>query len=129
MQRGVSMGLTLINQNVSKSHIGCDEIFSVQLTLAAAPSLLEKPCDIILAVNTSDGMGGEALGEIKEMAGRLIRLVAVQTHGGQADHIGAGNRMGPVSYTHLDVYKRQALFNHVCRPGADRGQSGQGAGG
>lgn len=99
MQRGVFMGLTLINQNVSKSHIGCDEIFSVQLTLAAAPSLLEKPCDIILAVNTSDGMGGEALGEIKEMAGRLIRLVAAQTHGGQADHIGAGNRMGLISFS------------------------------
>lgn len=93
------MGLTLINQNVSKSYIGCDEIFSVQLTLAAAPSLLEKPCDIILAVNTSDGMGGEALGEVKEMAGRLICLVAAQTHGGRADHIGAGNRMGLISFS------------------------------
>ena len=26
---------------------------------------------------------------------------------------GAGHRLGPVSYTHLDVYKRQVLFNMI----------------
>ena len=54
----------------------------------------------------------------------LHTLAAVARHGSMAE---AARRLGPVSYTHLDVYKRQGLVHaeksrRAISP-ADRGQN------
>ena len=60
------------------------------------------------------------LGDITKVDGGKIPPVYIITFGSPCQNLSLiGNRSGPVSYTHLDVYKRQVLLI------ADRGNIGQ----
>lgn len=93
-----SMGITNSNKTVSETRVSCGGSFHLQLSLAAAPDILTNPTDIVLILDRSGSMQGDALAELKEGAKAFIDIIADATGGGQTGQIGGGSRIGIVSF-------------------------------
>ncbi len=91
------MGITLANKTVNVNHIECGGSVEVTLALTASPDLVSNPTDIVLILDRSGSMAGEALENMKSGADKFIDIIAAATGGGPGQ-IGSGSRIGIVSF-------------------------------
>lgn len=92
------MGVTSSNKTISTDRIDCGGTLRVKLALTAAPDILSNPTDIVLALDRSGSMSGAPLESMKEGAKTFIDILAESTGGGGSGEIGAGSRIGVVSF-------------------------------
>lgn len=92
------MGLLSANKELSVSRIDCGDSFDVTLSLRAAPDITEHPADIVLVLDRSRSMLGSALAALKQGANTFIDIIAEATGGAPDGQIGAGSRIGIVSF-------------------------------
>lgn len=107
------MGLLSANKELSASRIECGGTFDVTLSLRAAPDISEHPADIVLVLDRSRSMLGSALEALKEGANTFIDIIAEATGGAAEGQIGAGSRIGIVSFASTAT-KDTALITSVA---------------
>lgn len=76
----------------------CDGSLRVTLALTAAPDLVSNPTDIVLLLDRSSSMSGVPLASMKDGAKSFIDILAEATGGAPDGQIGAGSRIGIVSF-------------------------------
>lgn len=91
------MGITNSNKQLSTTRIDCRDSFQVKLSLTAAPEIVEHPTDIVLILDRSGSMAGDALANLKIGANSFIDIIADAT-GGTGGQIGSGSRIAVVSF-------------------------------
>lgn len=115
------MGIISSNKTLSTDTISCGESFNVRLSLTSAPDILSYPADIVLVLDRSGSMEGEALAELKLGANAFIDTIYEAT-GGENGHLGAGSRIAVVSFSTIasedtrlttDVAELKAAVNNL----------------
>lgn len=91
------MGIINSSKTINQTTIACYGTLQVQLALTAAPDIITNPTDIVLALDRSGSMRGNALASLKTAVGQFIDIIAEATDGGP-DTIGSGSRIGIVSF-------------------------------
>ena len=91
------MGVNLSNKTVNTKSILCDGTAEVTLSLTASPDIVSNPTDIVLTLDRSGSMAGEAISELKKGAKAFVDILSEAT-GGAPDEIGSGSRIGIVSF-------------------------------
>lgn len=91
------MGLDYVNKTVDKSNILCGGTVEVTLSLTASPNITENPTDIVLVLDRSGSMAGEALANLKKGANAFIEIIAKATGG--TSQIENGSHIGIVSFS------------------------------
>lgn len=92
------MGITNSNKTVNVDTIPCGGSLNVRLTLTAEPDILTNPADVVLVLDRSQSMAGSPLAALKEGADTFIDILAEATGGAPQGQIGAGSRIGVVSF-------------------------------
>lgn len=90
------MGITLANKFIDKNVINCDGTFQVTLALAASPDINSNPTDILLVLDRSGSMAGDAMANLKLGAKGFVDIIANATGG--TSTIEGGSRIGIVSF-------------------------------
>ena len=103
------MGITNSNKGLSAARIDCGGSFQVRLSLTAAPDIVENPTDIVLILDRSGSMAGSALANLKDGAKAFIDIISDATGGAQSGQIGAGSRIGIVSFAGTAVKDTQLI--------------------
>lgn len=93
------MGVTNSNKTINTDRIACDGALRVTLALTAAPDIVSNPTDIVLILDRSGSMAGAPLAALKLGAKTFIDLIDSATDGSGDGQIGAGSRMGVVSFS------------------------------
>ncbi len=93
------MGVTNSNRVLSSDRMDCDGSLRVTLALTAAPDLVSNPTDIVLLLDRSSSMSGVPLASMKDGAKSFIDILAEATGGAPDGQIGAGSRIGIVSFS------------------------------
>lgn len=105
------MGITNSNKVISLSQIDCDGTLKVTLALTAAPDILTNPTDIALVLDRSGSMRGAPLDSMKLGAKTFIDIIAQSTGGQPAGEIGAGSRIGIVSFADAATQDTQMIVS------------------
>ena len=92
------MGVTNVNKTVSTNQIDCEGSLRVSLALTATPDIVSNPTDIVLILDRSGSMEGVPLANMKIGAETFIDIIAEATGGAVDGQIGAGSRIGIVSF-------------------------------
>lgn len=92
------MGVTNSNKELSVSSINCGDSFNITLSLSAEPDITSNPTDIVLILDRSGSMAGDALVNLKEGAKKFIEIIDQATDGSQDGQIGNGSHIGIVSF-------------------------------
>lgn len=92
------MGITSSNKTVNVTTIPCGGSFNVRLSLTAAPDILANPVDVVLLLDRSGSMEGSPLSSLKAGADTFIDILAEATGGSAEGQVGAGSRIGVVSF-------------------------------
>lgn len=92
------MGIISSNKELSAQHINCGGSFQVRLSLTAAPDITTHPTDIVLVLDRSGSMAGDALASLKLGAKTFIDIISEATGGAQSGEIGSGSRIAVVSF-------------------------------
>lgn len=103
------MGVTNSDKTLSVSRIDCGGTFNVKLSLAAEPSIVANPADIVLILDRSGSMAGSALASLKNGAKKFIDIIDESTDGSQDGQIGGGSRIGIVSFADTAVQNTQLI--------------------
>jgi len=96
------LGITNSNKVLSTEQIECGGAFNITLSLAAEPDISSNPADIVLVLDRSTSMAGEALTNLKAGALSFVDIIATAS-GGTAENIGGGTRIGLVSFSDTAV--------------------------
>lgn len=92
------MGITSSNKTVNVTTIPCGGSLNVRLSLTAEPDILSNPADVVLVLDRSQSMAGAPLSSLKAGADTFIDILAEATGGSAEGQIGAGSRIGVVSF-------------------------------
>lgn len=92
------MGIINSNKELSTQRIDCGGSFRVRLSLTAAPDITTNPTDIVLVLDRSGSMAGDALTNLKLGAKTFIDIISEATGGAQSGEIGSGSRIAVVSF-------------------------------
>lgn len=92
------MGITNSNKMLSTAHIDCGDSFQIRLSLTAAPDIVTSPTDIVLILDRSGSMAGNALENMKNGAKAFLDIIDEATDGIQDGQIGSGSRIAIVSF-------------------------------
>lgn len=92
------MGITSSNKTVNVTTIPCGGSLNVRLSLSAEPDILANPADVVLVLDRSQSMAGSPLSSLKAGADTFIDILAEATGGAPQGEIGAGSRIGVVSF-------------------------------
>ena len=84
------MGVNLANKTVNTNNILCDGTVDVTLSLTASPDIITNPTDIVLVLDRSGSMTGEALTNMKKGADTFVDIIAEATGGASSGEIGSG---------------------------------------
>ena len=112
------MGITNSNKVLSTGQIACGETLKVTLALTAAPDIMSNPVDIALVLDRSGSMAGTPLANMKAGAKTFIDIIAESTGGQPAGEIGAGSRIGIVSFADSAVQDTQLITSVADLKGA-----------
>ena len=112
------MGITNSNKVLSTGQIDCGETLKVTLALTAAPDILSNPVDIALVLDRSGSMAGAPLANMKAGAKTFIDIIAESTGGQPTGEIGAGSRIGIVSFADTAVQDTQLITSVADLKGA-----------
>ena len=112
------MGITNSNKVLSTGQIACGETLKVTLALTAAPDIMSNPVDIALVLDRSGSMAGPPLANMKAGAKTFIDIIAESTGGQPAGEIGAGSRIGIVSFADTAVQDTQLITSVADLKGA-----------
>ncbi len=112
------MGITNSNKVLSTGQIDCEETLKVTLALTAAPDILSNPVDIALVLDRSGSMAGAPLANMKAGAKTFIDIIAESTGGQPTGEIGAGSRIGIVSFADTAVQDTQLITSVADLKGA-----------
>ena len=85
------MGLTNSNKELSTEKINCNETFKVKLSLTAEPDITSNPADIVLVLDRSGSMQGQAIEDLKVAANAFIDIIEEATDGVKDGIIGNGS--------------------------------------
>ena len=102
------MGITSSNKELSTMRINCKDSFQVKLSLTAAPNIETNPTDIVLILDRSGSMAGNALANLKSGAKAFIDIIAEAT-GGINGQIGSGSRIAVVSFADTATQDTQLI--------------------
>lgn len=103
------MGITNSNKLISTDVVDCGGTFTVNLTLAAAPDIVENPTDIVLILDRSGSMEGIPLANLKLGADTFIDIIDEATDGSGDGQIGTGSRMAVVSFADTATQDTQMI--------------------
>lgn len=103
------MGITSSNKQISASQIECDGTLKVTLALSASPDILSSPTDTVLILDRSGSMAGAPLDGMKKGAETFIDIISEATGGAQDGIIGAGSRIGIVSFSDMAAADTQLI--------------------
>lgn len=103
------MGITYSNKELSTQSIDCNESFRVKLSLTAAPDIVSNPTDIVLVLDRSGSMAGNALANLKIGAKAFIDIIDEATDGIQDGQIGSGSRIAVVSFAETAAADTQLI--------------------
>ncbi|MBR5265319.1 MAG: VWA domain-containing protein, partial [Clostridia bacterium] len=90
------MGITNSNKTVDRQVIGCSDSAIVTLALSAAPDIVSAPVDLVLALDNSASMTGEAFTILQASANQIIDIIDSAT--GDMDGVIENSRVGIVSF-------------------------------
>lgn len=92
--------MSLINwdKTVDTAAIDCNGSFEITLSLTAAPDILTNPTDIVLILDRSGSMAGQALENMKKGAKKFVEIIEKASDGAQDGQIGSGSHIGIVSF-------------------------------
>ncbi|MDE7120864.1 MAG: VWA domain-containing protein [Oscillospiraceae bacterium] len=102
------MGITSSDKELSTMRIHCKDSFQVKLSLTAAPDIVTNPTDIVLILDRSGSMAGNALANLKSGAKTFIDIIAEAT-GGTNGQIGSGSRIAVVSFADTATQDTQLI--------------------
>lgn len=103
------MGIIGSNKSISPvTDIPCQGTLEVTIGITAAPDINTNPTDIVLILDRSGSMKGQALDDLKTAVNNFIGIIANAT-GGTADEIGSGSRIGIVSFSSTAVEDTQLI--------------------
>ena len=105
------MGLDYVNKTVDKSNILCGGTVEVTLSLTASPNITENPTDIVLVLDRSGSMAGEAMDNLKKGANAFIDIIVKATGG--TNEIENGSRIGIVSFADSAVQNTGLITSAV----------------
>lgn len=105
------MGLDYVNKTVDKSNILCGGMVEVTLSLTASPNITENPTDIVLVLDRSGSMAGEAMDNLKKGANAFIDIIVKATGG--TNEIENGSRIGIVSFADSAVQNTGLITSAV----------------
>lgn len=108
-ERKNTMGITNANKEISTARISCEETFNIKLSLTASPDIVSNPTDIVLFLDRSQSMAGSPLANLKNGVKKFIDIIADATGGTQDGQIGAGSRIGIVSFSNTAVADTQLI--------------------
>ena len=92
------MGIINSNKSISNvSDISCQGILNMTIGITAAPDIISNPTDIVLILDRSGSMSGQALADMKTAVDTFIDIIATSTDGAP-DSIGSGSHIGIVSF-------------------------------
>lgn len=103
------MGIINSNKELSVQRIECGGSFRVRLSLTAAPDITTNPTDIVLILDRSGSMAGEALTNLKLGAKTFIDIISEATGGAQSGEIGSGSRIAVVSFAEAATKDTQLI--------------------
>ena len=103
------MGLTNSNKELSTEKINCNETFKVKLSLTAEPDITSNPADIVLVLDRSGSMQGQAIEDLKVAANAFIDIIEEATDGVKDGIIGNGSHIGIVSFADTAVQATQLI--------------------
>lgn len=95
----VIVGISNSNKELSTTRIDCGGSFKVILSLTAEPDIATNPTDIVLILDRSGSMAGNALANLKNGANKFIDIIDEATDGVQDGQIGYGSHIGIVSFS------------------------------
>ena len=90
------MGITNSNKTIDQQIIGCSDSLIVTLAISAAPDIVSAPVDLVLALDNSASMAGEAFATLQAAANQIIDIIDGAT--GDIDGIIENSRVGIVSF-------------------------------
>ena len=105
-----TMGITNANKEISTARISCEETFNIKLSLTASPDIVSNPTDIVLLLDRSASIGRESSRQSEEWGEEFIDIIADATGGTQDGQIGAGSRIGIVSFSNTAVAEGNAAI-------------------
>ena len=92
------MGIINSNKSISNvTDISCQGTLNMTIGITAAPDIISNPTDIVLILDRSGSMSGQALVDMKTAVNTFIDIIATST-GGAPDLIGSGSHIGIVSF-------------------------------
>lgn len=103
------MGITNSNKELSTERIDCSGSFQVRPSLTAAPDIVTNPTDIVLILDRSGSMAGNALANLKNGAKAFIDMIDEAADGSQDGQIGAGSRIAIVSFADTATANTQLI--------------------
>lgn len=103
------MGITNSNKELSLQRVDCGGSFHVKLSLTAAPDIVTHPTDIVLILDRSGSMAGDALTSLKSGAKAFIDIIEEATGGTQSGQIGSGSRIAIVSFADTATQDTQLI--------------------
>lgn len=103
------MGITNSNKVVNADTIDCGGSLRVTLALTAAPDIISNPTDIALVLDRSGSMAGSPLANMKIGSKTFIDIIAEATGGAGSGQIGAGSRIGIISFADTAMVNTQLI--------------------
>lgn len=73
------MGVNFANKTISTDHISCNDTFQITLALTASPDIISDPVDIMLVLDRSGSMAGDAMTSLKLGAQSFVEIIANST--------------------------------------------------
>ncbi len=105
----VIVGISNSNKELSTARINCEGSFKVILSLTAEPDIVTNPTDIVLILDRSGSMAGNALANLKSGAKKFIDIIDEATDGAQDGQIGHGSHIGIVSFASTATQDTQLI--------------------
>ena len=105
----VIVGISNSNKELSTARINCGGSFKVILSLTAEPDIVTNPTDIVLILDRSGSMAGNALANLKSGAKKFIDIIDEATDGAQDGQIGHGSHIGIVSFASTATQDTQLI--------------------